>query len=86
MRRSSNPLIAAACLLALVPLTVAAGVNFESRPTDRPIHIDGNPADWDGLPTAYLEGSLRAISITHDDDNIYIMYRFGDERPAQPRD
>jgi len=74
MRRSSKPLIAAPRLLALVPLTATGSVNFESPSTDRPIHVDGNPADWHGLPTAYLEGSLRSFSITHDDDNIYLMW------------
>ncbi len=72
--QTTSTVIATACLLALIPLTTAATVNLESPPADRSIHIDANPRDWDGLPMVYLENSLRSLSITHDDDNIYLMW------------
>jgi hypothetical protein len=36
-----------------------------------------------GLPTLYLGESLHVVSAAHDDDNLYLMYRFSDERLAR---
>ncbi len=64
--------------------TVSAGsISLDSPPVGGRITVDGEPSDWDGLPVAYLEDSLRVVSASHDEENLYLMYRFGDERLAR---
>jgi len=75
-------LIWLASVLAFAPLAIAA-TTVESRPAPGVITLDGNPADWEGVPVLYLEKSLRALAVTHDQDNVYLMYRFADERLAR---
>lgn len=84
-----NPLgnlVATALLTAIFctpAATVAGGsISIESPAADGRITVDGDPSDWDGLPTVYLEDSLRVVAVSHDDDNLYLTYRFGDERLA----
>jgi hypothetical protein len=64
-------------------LPADAATTIESRPATGPITLDGSPADWEGIPVMYLEESLRALAVTHDQDNLYLMYRFADERLAR---
>ncbi len=45
--------------------------------------LDGDPSDWEGIPIAYLKDSLHVSAIAHDDDNLYLMYRFADEGLAR---
>lgn len=52
---------------------------LESRPTSVPITVDGNPSDWHDAASIYLEDSLHSVSISHDRDNLYVMYRFSDQ-------
>jgi hypothetical protein len=63
--------------------TTDAATRIESRPAAAPIIVDGSSADWEGVPVVYLEKSLRALAVTHDQDNFYLMYRFADERLAR---
>jgi hypothetical protein len=83
MRKSTLlSLIWLALLPAATPAADAA-TTIESRPAIGPITLDGRPADWEGIPVVYLEESLRALAVTHDQDNLYLMYRFADERLAR---
>jgi hypothetical protein len=60
-----------------------AAEKIESSPTGDRIALDGDPSDWEGIPITYLEDSLHVATIAHDDDNLYVMYRFADERLAR---
>ena len=55
-----------------------AAEKIESSPTGDRIALDGDPSDWEGIPITYLEDSLHVASIAHDDDNLYLMFRFAD--------
>ena len=60
-----------------------AAVKIESSPAGDSIVLDGDPADWEGFPIAYLQDTLHVMAIAHDDSNIYVMYRFADQRLAR---
>jgi hypothetical protein len=60
-----------------------AAEKIESSPIESTITLDGNPSDWEGTPLTYLEESLHVMAIAHDDDHLYLMYRFADERLAR---
>ena len=61
----------------------AAAEKIESSPTGDRIVLDGDPSDWEGVPITYLEDSLHVSAIAHDDNNLYLMYRFADEGLAR---
>ena len=61
----------------------SAAKKIESSPIGDRIVLDGDPSDWDGVPLSYLEDSLHVSAIAHDDDNLYLMYRFADEGLAR---
>jgi hypothetical protein len=72
--------------LALLPAATPpadAATTIDSQPSSRPITLDGDPADWEGISVVYLEESLRTLAVTHDQDNLYLMYRFADDRLAR---
>lgn len=76
--------LAALVLLWTIPSgPSAAETKLQSRAADRPLIVDGSWADWDGLPIASLATSLRNVSFSHDEDNVFVMFRFGDERLAR---
>ncbi|RLE20491.1 MAG: hypothetical protein DRJ61_14350 [Acidobacteria bacterium] len=60
-----------------------ATVKHESRPALHKVALDGNSNDWNDVPVIFLEDSLHVVSIAHDDHNLYLMYRFADERRAR---
>jgi hypothetical protein len=64
-------------------LEAAAADKIESSPTGDRIVLDGDPSDWEGVPIIYLKDSLHVSAIAHDDDNLYLMYRFADEGLAR---
>ena len=72
-------------VLAVTVLTANAGAaeKFESTFTSYEMVLDGDPIDWQGIPIAYLEDSLHVMSIAHDDNNLYLMYRFADQGLAR---
>ena len=73
----------------VISLAVIGGVNavaaekIESSPAGDRIVLDGDSSDWDGIPVNYLKDSLHVSAIAHDDDNLYVMYRFADEGLAR---
>jgi len=80
--------MAAAAIMAALLCTPAAAIaggsiSLEGSTADGRITIDGDSSDWDGLPNVYLENSLRVVAASHDDGQLYVMYRFGDERLAE---
>ena len=72
-------------LLAATILTSDAGAaeKYESTFTSQEMVLDGDPIDWQGIPIIYLEDSLHVMSIVHDDHNLYLIYRFANERLAR---
>jgi len=60
-----------------------AAEKIESTPAGDRIVLDGDPSDWEEIPLTYLEDSLHVSAIAHDDDNLYLMYRFADEGLAR---
>lgn len=47
------------------------------------IKIDGQMADWEGLPTAYFEDQGVVLGMANDDDNLYFIFRCRDEKWAR---
>jgi hypothetical protein len=62
---------------------VGAGSKVESAPLAGVIRIDGDDSDWQDVKLLYQEGGVRILGVTHDADNLYLMWRFGDERLAR---
>jgi hypothetical protein len=86
--RNHSPRVTAGLVLVgfLIQAAVAAaGVRPEmvSVPVQEPIAIDGDPADWAGIPIEYLWGSVRVLAAAHDVDNLYLTFRFKDARLAE---
>jgi hypothetical protein len=71
-------------MVALVA-SLSAGCSkvTESHRADQAIQIDGDQADWSGVPLYYLQESVRVFAIAHDDENLYAMCRFSDESLAR---
>jgi len=63
--------------------SLAAATRLVSPAAPGPMIIDGDPADWERIPVAYFEDGVRVVAATHDDDAIYLTFRFGDERLAR---
>ncbi len=70
-------------LFLTIPRVAAAAVEVDSLPPSRVITIDGNTTEWRGLPLAFLGKNLHYLSMTHDRDNLYLMWRFADARLAR---
>ena len=68
------------CLILGVAIPASAAHTIESTVATNEITVDGRTDDWEGSPVAYLEESLRVVGVSHDADNLYIMYRFGGAR------
>ena len=64
-------------------LDAAAAEKIESSPAGDRIVLDGDPSDWEGIPINYLKDSLHVSAIAHDDESLYVMYRFADEGLAR---
>ena len=62
---------------------VLAELTVEPLPASRTITIDGDTNEWKGLPLTYLGKSVHYLSIAHDHDNLYLMWRFSDRRLAR---
>jgi uncharacterized membrane protein YgcG len=75
--------MATVCLFFASTTPAAAAHTIESTFVADGIIIDGTTEDWGGWPVVYLEDSLRVFGVSHDQDNLYIMYRFGDARVAE---
>ncbi len=60
-----------------------AAEKIESSPAGTGIVLDGDPSDWEGVPIIYLKDSLHVSAIAHDEDNLYLMFRFADEGLAR---
>jgi len=79
----------ALCAALLVSTAIVGGPEaiaaekIESSPTGNGIVLDGDPADWEGVPIIYLKDSLHVSAIAHDDENLYVMYRFADDGLAR---
>lgn len=75
-------LLPACFILAFVnPASAAHAIESTGHPDG--ISVDGLTEDWGDSAVVYLEESLRIVSVSHDDENLYIMYRFGDSRLAE---
>ena len=83
MRILARALVVVAALAAIGGAKTFAAEKIQSSPTGDRIVIDGDPSDWEGIPVTYLEDSLRVSATAHDNDNLYLMYRFADEGLAR---
>ncbi len=61
----------------------AAPEKIDSSPSGDRILIDGSPSDWEDLPLVYLRESLRILGVAHDEEALYLMFRFGDPELAR---
>jgi len=77
------------CAALLVSIVLVGGPDafaakkIESSPIGDRIVLDGDPSDWEGMPIAYLQDSLHVAAIAHDDESLYLMYRFADKGLAR---
>ena len=76
-------LLLPACFILASVNPASAAHTIESTVHPDGISVDGLTEDWGDSPVVYLEESLRVVSVSHDDENLYIMYRFGDSRLAE---
>lgn len=56
---------------------------YESAPIGYEITLDGDDSDWQDVELLYREDGVRLLGVAHDADNLYLMWRFGDERLAR---
>ncbi|MCD6116043.1 hypothetical protein J7K93_03420 [bacterium] len=76
--------------LSLLVLTLGfimiTGCNFKelnNQWTDKPMKIDGNYSDWEGVNLQYFETQNFVMGSVNDAENIYLMFRFTDQRLAR---
>jgi len=70
-------------LAAIGGVDAVAAEKVESSPAGDRIVLDGDPSDWEGIPINYLKDSLHVSAIAHDDENLYLMFRFADQGLAR---
>lgn len=56
---------------------------IETQWTDKPITIDGDYSDWEGVPLEYFEDQNIILGAVNDNENLYIMFRFSDYNMAK---
>lgn len=54
-------------LMALAAACGAAAKDPLNAPAVAPLTVDGDAADWTGVPTVYLEQGPRVTAVAHDD-------------------
>ena len=69
-------------IVAALP-SVEGATKVTGAPISSAIVLDGDPGDWQGLPVVNLQESLHLVSIAHDDQSLYLMFRFADEHLAR---
>jgi len=75
---------AAVLLLTLLPTYGCKGdQEVVCSRTEGAIVVDGLMADWEELPTTYLEDQGVVMGLSNDDDHLYFMFRFRDEKWAR---
>jgi hypothetical protein len=65
-------LVAACASTPAVPLAVPRAANA--------IVVDGLANEWEGIPTLYLESSVRVLGAARDGENLFLMFRYSDSR------
>jgi hypothetical protein len=70
-----------AFLLVAVP-AVTAGTAAKAAKVAA-ISVDGDVADWSGVPVVYLENGPRVTALAHDDRFLYVYFRFSDPNLAR---
>ena len=83
MKKPTRVAVLIIALALFVGPEAAAAQKVESSPAGHRITLDGDPSDWEGIPVIYLKDSLHVSAFAHDDDNLYLMYRFADEGLAR---
>jgi hypothetical protein len=81
-RRTTRPIAgAASAVVLLMALAAACGAAAKDpfyAPAVAPLTVDGDAADWTGVPTVYLEQGPRVTALAHDDNFLYVHFRFSD--------
>ena len=64
----------AVCIAAtgMLLLTGCGSTSFTSTYHEKPFTIDGDPADWVGLPL-YVDKSGLNVAVSHDADYLYVL-------------
>ncbi len=83
MQRLFTTFLAVFWLAAAAGWLEAGATAIESTPIDDIIRLDGIATEWEGIPITYLRESLHVISVAHDDETLYLMFSFSDQRLAQ---
>jgi hypothetical protein len=73
-------------LLTLLIPTLLAGCKTNQVQTSwstAPVKIDGEMNDWANTPTVYFEESGVQLGLRNDSENLYILFRFGNQAWAR---
>jgi len=76
-RASRIPLLVVAAALGLVAASALAGTAVAVGKVAA-ITVDGDLADWKGVPVQYLESGPRITAVARDDRFLYVHFRFSD--------
>lgn len=78
MRRPAFSSMALTCAALLLVAVAAPAGNTVPAPKIAAITVDGDIADWSGVPVRYLENGPRVTGIAHDDRFLYVYFRYSD--------
>ena len=75
------------CLLVMtLGFVLIIGCNskeLNNQWTDQPIKIDGDYSDWEGIDLQYFEELNLVMGSLNDAENLYLMFRFTDQKLAR---
>jgi len=74
--RVLSPFIAIPFLFSVT--NCASTISSSAPRLAEPIVVDGSSAEWKELPRVFLSESVQILSVAHDSENVYVMFRFGD--------
>ena len=73
-------------LLTLACSTVLAGCKAFEVQTNwsaAPVQVDGETTEWSSIPTTYFEDIGVQLGLCNDSENLYILFRFGNQTWAR---
>jgi len=66
----------------LCPCSATHAAQLASSPRGQEIVVDGDSREWADIPLYQLGASVQVLGIAHDDHNLFLMFRFTDQRLA----
>lgn len=83
----NNRSLTLVAMAVAIALSAAGGCKGEQELTcayaKGGIKVDGLMADWEELPTSYFEEQGVVVGMSNDDDYLYLMFRFRDQKWAR---